>query len=402
MSDPVTDALAADALAAEAAKAKRRYPVSRFDHAIEGECSNCGTPLKGQICHSCGQDSDILQRPFWNHVLEILDGQFGIDGKLWRTLPALMFRPGKITRQYLSGVRARYVQPFRFYIFSSFVFLFLLWGGAGGMGELFQNNTMDVDPDAMARLEAELAALEDETPEQAAQIRRVMDRLQADSSADSAVSESAPDTDGLAIEEVFASPELREEMRAGIRRALLPEQAAGPETQPDPEPDATGPDEIGVNVDVSGLAWLPYGARERLADQMDIIIEDPSRWFDAMRASVTWMLIFLLPVYALVIAAGQVWRRGFFYYDHLIVSLHFHSFLFVLLAALMLLAPLIGGWSVPIFLVWSNFYLYKLHRVVYEHGRFMSAVRTITLDITYMIILIFASVLLMLVGLLAA
>ncbi|MBI1236646.1 MAG: DUF3667 domain-containing protein [Alphaproteobacteria bacterium] len=395
MSDPVMDAATADALASEASKAKRGHPASRFDHTIEGECSNCGTPLKGQICHSCGQDSDILQRPFWNHVLEILDGQLGVDGKLWRTLPALMFRPGYVTRQYLSGVRARYVQPFRLYIFASFVFLFLLWGGSGGIGDLFQNEAVDVDPETIAELEAEIAAMEVESPERAAQLRRVLNGLQG--------SEAESDSSGdLSITDALSTPGMREDMKAGVRRVLLPEEATEPAQPGDAEIVVGEPGANRMTLDVSGLAWLPYMARERLVHQIEIIIDDPSRWFEAMRASVSWLLILLLPVYALVIAIGQVWRRGFYYYDHLIVSLHFHSFLFILMAGLMLLSPLIGGWGVLIFLVWSNLYLYRLHRVVYEHGRFMSAIRTVTLDFTYMIILMFAFVLLMLVGLLAA
>ncbi|QNL19179.1 DUF3667 domain-containing protein [Hyphobacterium sp. CCMP332] len=405
MSDPITDAIIADSLVAESGNARRGQRAGRFNAGAPGICSNCGTPLKGPVCHSCGQDSDILQRPFWNHVLEILDGQFGIDGKLWRTLPALMFRPGHITRQYLSGVRARYVQPFRFYIFASFVFLFLFWGGAGGIGDFFRSEPVDLDPAALDRLESELADLAGDAPEEAAQVQRVLDELrqgQAASGPDPMVDAEATDSaDGgaLSIGDMLSGPVLRDEMRTGVRQALLPEQTADPETQGELAPT---PDEAGVNVDFSGLTWLPYTVRERLVHQIEIIIDDPSRWFEAMRASVSWLLILLLPVYALVIAIGQVWRRGFYYYDHLIVSLHFHSFLFVLLAILMLLSPVIGGWGVPIFLVWSNFYLYKLHRVVYEHGRFMSFVRTVTLDFTYMIILIFAFVLLMLVGLLAA
>jgi hypothetical protein len=395
MSDPVMDAATADALASESTKAKRGHPVSRFDHTIEGECSNCGTPLKGQICHSCGQDSDILQRPFWNHVLEILDGQLGVDGKLWRTLPPLMFRPGHVTRKYLSGVRARYVQPFRLYIFASFVFLFLLWSGSDGINGFLQNEPVNVDPEAIADLEAEIAAMETESPERAAQLRRMLNGLQA--------SETEGDSPGdVSIADALSTPEIRENMKAGVRRVLLPEQSAQPAQEGDAEIVVGEPGELRMSVDVSGLAWLPYLARERLVHQIEIIIDDPSRWFEAMRASVSWLLILLLPVYALVIAIGQVWRRGFYYYDHLIVSLHFHSFLFILMAALMLLSPLIGGWGVLIFLVWSNLYLYRLHRAVYEHGRFMAAIRTITLDFTYMIILIFAFVLLMLVGLLAA
>lgn len=395
MSDPITDAIIADSLAAESSNAQRGRRAGRFNAGAPGICSNCETPLKGPVCHSCGQDSDILQRPFWNHVLEILDGQLGVDGKLWRTLPPLMFRPGHVTRQYLSGVRARYVQPFRLYIFASFVFLFLLWSGSDGIDGFFPIGQANVEPETIAALEAEIAAVEAESPERAAQLRHVLNRLQA--------SETEGDSTGdVSITDALSTPERREDLNAGVRRVLLPEQSAQAAQEGDAETVAGEADEPGMNVDVSGLAWLPYMARERLAHQIGIIIDDPSRWFEAMRASVSWLLILLLPVYALVIAIGQVWRRGFYYYDHLIVSLHFHSFLFVLLAILMLLSPVIGGWGVLIFLVWSNFYLYKLHRVVYEHGRFMSFVRTVTLDFTYMIILIFAFVLLMLVGLLAA
>jgi len=85
-------------------------------------------------------------------VLEILDGQLGLDGKLWRTLPALMFRPGHVTRPCLGGVRTRYVQPFRLSIFVSFIFLFLLWGGSGGPDGLFQSEIGNADPDTMANL----------------------------------------------------------------------------------------------------------------------------------------------------------------------------------------------------------------------------------------------------------
>lgn len=187
-----------------------------------------------------------------------------------------------------------------------------------------------------------------------------------------------------------------------MRRVLLPEQSDQPAQPGDSEFIAGQRGQLRMNVDVSGLTWLPYIARERLMHQIEVIIDDPSRWFDAMRSLVSWLLILLLPVYALVIAIGQSWRRGFYYYDHLIVSLHFHSFLFVLLAGLMLLAPLFGGWGVFIFFLWSNVYLYRVHRVVYAHGRFMAAIRTITLDVAYLVILMFAFVLLMFLGLLSA
>jgi len=44
-----------------------------------------------------------------------------LDGKWWRTLGALLFRPGFLTRQYLQGRRRRYVRPSRLFLVASLV-----------------------------------------------------------------------------------------------------------------------------------------------------------------------------------------------------------------------------------------------------------------------------------------
>lgn len=78
-----------------------------------------------------------------------------------------------------------------------------------------------------------------------------------------------------------------------MRRVLLPEQSDPPAQAGDSEFIAGQRGQLRMNVDVSGLTWLPYIARERLMHQIEVIIDDPSRWFDAMRASVSWLLILL-------------------------------------------------------------------------------------------------------------
>jgi hypothetical protein len=73
----------------------------------------------------------------------------------------------------------------------------------------------------------------------------------------------------------------------------------------------------------------------------------------------------------------------------MIVSLHFHAALFLAMAILSKAALLIGpGWAVFAMVIYSNLYLYKLHRVVYERGRFQSVVRTFTLTSLYGVVLL--------------
>jgi hypothetical protein len=47
------------------------------------------------------------------------------DSRLWRTLAALMFKPGFLTQEFLSGRRARYLPPVRLYLVLSLAFF--LW-----------------------------------------------------------------------------------------------------------------------------------------------------------------------------------------------------------------------------------------------------------------------------------
>ena len=45
---------------------------------------------------------------FWH---DLLHGVLHFDGKMWRTLPLLAWRPGELTRRYIAGERARFVSP---------------------------------------------------------------------------------------------------------------------------------------------------------------------------------------------------------------------------------------------------------------------------------------------------
>lgn len=42
-----------------------------------------------------------------------------LDGRLWRTLLALLFRPGFLTREYFAGRRRRYIRPARLFLLFS-------------------------------------------------------------------------------------------------------------------------------------------------------------------------------------------------------------------------------------------------------------------------------------------
>ncbi|HEY0800285.1 MAG TPA: DUF3667 domain-containing protein [Steroidobacteraceae bacterium] len=59
-------------------------------------------------------------------VHEFILHYFAAEGRLWRTLRALVFHPGKLTVEYLRGRKLAYVLPLRLYLTVSIVFFLLL------------------------------------------------------------------------------------------------------------------------------------------------------------------------------------------------------------------------------------------------------------------------------------
>lgn len=97
-------------------------------------CRNCGTDVSERFCPNCGQLAASFHRPVWSLVSETISDSFALDGRIARTLPMLIFRPGKLTRAYTSGQRARFVPPFRLFLLASLVFYFALFAVIANSG----------------------------------------------------------------------------------------------------------------------------------------------------------------------------------------------------------------------------------------------------------------------------
>ena len=83
-------------------------------------CLNCNTQLDGSFCKNCGQKATIHRslHAFWHDFTHSI---FHFEGKIWRTLPMLFFKPGELTRRYVHGERARFVSPLALFLFSVFL-----------------------------------------------------------------------------------------------------------------------------------------------------------------------------------------------------------------------------------------------------------------------------------------
>jgi len=68
------------------------------DGEVARVCANCGSVLLGEHCYRCGQPVKGLVRHFSSILGDffdsVFDSVFELDGRIWRTLPPLLLRPG--------------------------------------------------------------------------------------------------------------------------------------------------------------------------------------------------------------------------------------------------------------------------------------------------------------------
>ena len=121
-----------------------------------GVCLNCGTALIGSFCHACGQNGHV-HKTLTSIGHDLLHGVFHFEGKVWRTVPMLVTRPGGLMRRYIDGERARFVSPLALFLF--FVFLMFATFHSIESGKDFN---FDAPPattgEQLAKLDGEIAS----------------------------------------------------------------------------------------------------------------------------------------------------------------------------------------------------------------------------------------------------
>jgi hypothetical protein len=142
--------------------------------AATTRCENCGAAVTQQYCGVCGQKLEPPIHSLWHFSHVAAEDLTHADSRLWRTLFALLCKPGYLTQQFLAGRRARYLPPIRLYLVLSVAFFLMASAKSGN----FQVLQIDAPADGPAK--ASIAPLEGsnggaskshpgETPEQRAE-----------------------------------------------------------------------------------------------------------------------------------------------------------------------------------------------------------------------------------------
>lgn len=317
-------------------------------------CLNCGASLGGQYCGNCGQRARSRLISLWELVREAFGDLFELDSRVWQTLLPLLTRPGKLTRDYLLGRRARFMPPFRTYLVLSVVFfLVAFFDPRENFNVLFEptgEGTENIEPAVQSAGGSHEDALEDLAEQ------------------------------GIVVDKEAAPGD--EEDSSGINFNL-----------------STGEREVRCEVEELESADVPAWLSSRLTpERLQVMCErataDNGRaLFGKLRDNVPAALFFLLPLMALVLKMMYPLSKRY-YVEHLLFVVHYHAFVFLMLTLQILFArfatlaglPDIG---IDITLAGASIYIpvYLLRSIqrVYGQGLFVTMLKFTFLLLSYFI-----------------
>jgi len=84
-------------------------------------CLNCGSFVEKSHCPKCGQENSESRQSFHHLFTHFVSDYLHYDSSFWKSIKCLLLYPGKLSKEYMTGKRKSYINPFSLYIFISFL-----------------------------------------------------------------------------------------------------------------------------------------------------------------------------------------------------------------------------------------------------------------------------------------
>lgn len=325
----------------------------------EHDCLNCGTELQGKFCHNCGQENLQIKESFGHMVNHAVSDYFHFDQQFFHTLKPLLFKPGKLTIEYMAGRRAQYLHPVKMYIFISLVFFLLI----------FKTNH-------------EVVRVNNGKP---VSKKEITDNVKKDLA-----------KNGL----VLAADQKKSTEKAG--KNLLP--AEGVKINDDGSlvkitDDSGDKKDSTLSQYTARQSKLPADERdgfwERFYNKTIIAYKEKygehyqEMFTEDVKHNAPKMMFVLLPLFALILKV-TFWRNKKYYVEHMIYAIHLHCFYFLFSAMILIIQMLlphswetVSNWLTVILCFYTLYYIYRSLRVVYNRRRWVTIRKMITMSFMY-------------------
>lgn len=348
--DLATGGLIGRALEPEAGEA------AAHDAHAHGNCLNCGALLVGDYCHACGQAAHV-HKTLWSIVHDVLHGVFHFEGKIYRTIPMLFYKPGSLTRRYIAGERVRFVSPLALFLFSVFLMVATFetiggpFGTPGKRDSFINLNTTELKAEVAknqaleAQLAPQLAALKDEQ---------------------TAIKAKGGNADPI-DDRVDKLEDRLESVRDDLKQARAAQEVADGKT--------------GVVDAVSKNNFNIHTGSATLDNKIKKASKSPELFLYKVQSSAYKFSWALVPISLPFIWLLFFWHRSVGPYDHAIFAIYSLSAMTLGAVGLSVLRAIgVPGAVIGVLFVWGPpIHMYKQLRGAYRIGRFGAAWRTLVL-----------------------
>jgi hypothetical protein len=288
----------------------------------------------GQFCPTCGQRKVDVRISLRRMLREVMDDQLSVNSTLPRTLGALLFKPGRLTNDYVQGRMARYIPPFRLYLVSSLLFFIVL-------SFVADPREIAIGADGQAQVDS-------------ARLGRIADSV------------------------LLAHARRTGEDTLPLARAVSKSRSTPPpgDIQFGPRPEQVPP------------LFRPMARRMKATEER--LNAMPRR--EALRTMIAEIeenapigVFVMMPLFAMILKILYV-RRKRFYVEHFVFALHTHAFAFLVGTSVLLMNadPLEA-----LIFIWFMIYLFLALKRVYGQGVVRTFLKYVLLGICYSFLLIF-------------
>ena len=335
-------------------------------------CLNCGAQVEDRFCSHCGQENTDPRESLGHLIGHFLSDITHYDSKFFTSLRDLLFKPGFLTLEYNAGRRNSYLNPIRMYIFVSAIFFIVLFGGSESAPPLPE----EAHPEGTFHFSQHVADSLREVSRDLDSARRTV-YLDLAARLDTPVAASTDEESlGLHLVDLVSELSIVENKYHSIGEydsleARLPE---------------------GKRDDRLGRLYRHRMIRLRL--------EHPGKGPIVIRQNVgediPKIMFVLLPLFALFVRPFYSGKK-YLYTQHLIFSLHFHCFVFILLAIEVLLSRLFDGfWGITslagVVMLCMYVYLALALARTYRQTLWLSFIKAFAISILYILTLIMVNI----------
>jgi len=208
---------------------------------------------------------------------DLITGFLSVDSRFANSMPALLFKPGFLTIQYIQGKRNRYLDPIRMFITIVVVYFILPFSGDGVKLNEKQNTGTEIIDSVMTAT-----------------------NRQPKSSAD-----STKGKDNESDLEIDAAdyPRIKTMVKNGI----------------------TDTDVVLDSLGKQKTFWNRFWYSELIK----FAASDFNEFKEYLFSKLPWIIFMLMPVFAILLKLFYI-RNNTLYIDHLIFAFHLHSFIFLM------------------------------------------------------------------------